>query len=179
MKDGSAELSPESPFLLVMEKSWAAWRKRQPSQPKSLLPASAFRTVTDMAHGHQKDLPISRLCTMIGRNGSVFPVNETAQSWNPGSPSLQLRAPKHEPRSSKVNRKKFSGLLQRIKHLKPLSSCRYSVNIPLFAVGFCQGGSWIICSGISPSGNEVLCWVGGQGLEGWRAEGGRTVRNGV
>lgn len=60
MKDGCAELSPESPFLLVIGKSWAAWRKRQPS----LILASASctdKTVADMALGHQKDLPISRL----------------------------------------------------------------------------------------------------------------------
>lgn len=166
MKDGCAELSPESPCLLVMEKSWSARRKRQPSQPKLLILASGLlhrQTVAVEALGHQKDLPISGLCTMMGRKGSVFPVNETAQIWNPGSPSLQLHAPKHEPGSAKVNRKKFPGSLQKIKYLKRLASCRYSVNTPLSAVGFCHEGSWIICSGVSPSGNEVFCWLGGLG----------------
>ena len=169
-KGGCAELSPESPFLLVIEKSWAAWRKSQPSRSKCLTLVSA--SCKD-SHRHGP-WAIRRTCpsaccvrTMTGRKGSVLPVNETAQSWNPGSPSLQLHGPKQVAPLSLAFIKSKQEKILRVAGGLNTSSCRYSANILLFAFGFCHKGSWVIRSGISPLGNTLM---GGRprfgGLEG-------------
>lgn len=107
---------------------------------------------------------------MGGKKGTGFPVCETAQSWNPGSPSFQLQAPEQwAPLSLPFIKTKQGEILRvaaRIKYFKCLTSYGYSVNIPLFTFGFCHKDSWVILSGISPLGNGV----GDRGLrEGWKA----------
>lgn len=175
-----AELFPESPFPLGIEKSWAAWRKRQPAQPKLLVLASASWTSSQPATdlGHPKDMQVSGLCRVGGRTGSGFSGSETAQSWNPAPtllpPLFQLHVLKQWAPLSlafiKTKQGKILRVAVRTKYFKCLVSYRYSVNMPLFTFGFCHKDSWVILSGISPLGNGV----GGRGLRGLEGGGQET-----
>lgn len=114
-------------------------------------------------------MAVSGICRMGGRKGSGFPVSETAQSWNPSSPSFRLHAPwQWAPLSLPFIRTKQGNILKvaaKIKYLKCLASYRYSVNSPLFTYGFCHKDSCVILSGIPPQGMgweaEVAERVGG------------------
>ena len=150
-------MSPESPFLWVIERSWAARGNAHLPSPGLVSPGLLGLQDRQPQTWVQKDQPIGRVSR---RESRVWPPTECSSPEVDFSFQHALSGWPLSLHSSKVSQTHSQGGSD--KRFMYLASCRSSVSLHLFTFRFDHESNWVICPGIFPLGGRGLrdSWEG-------------------